>query len=95
LERLDYLISGYKIKVETDHQPILGIVKGDSKGNVPTPRCARLLKKLSPWFSRDIEIVYVRGKLNPADILSRTKEENADTAMISCISQTIEILYFD
>jgi len=87
LNRLEYLISGMTLKVETDHQPLVAIIKGDTKNSEITNRCVRLLKKLSPWLSRDIEITYIKGKQNPADLLSRPKDVSSPINVISSVDK--------
>ena len=86
LERLEYFINGNVITIETDHEPLLSIVNGDGK-SVPTTRCLRMLKKLTPWLSRGLTIRHIKGASNPSDVLSRV-ESVSDASHVSILKSS-------
>ena len=71
LERLEYLLCGHRVIVETDHAALIPMISGTQRGTPPSARCSRLLSKLAPWLARGIKVRHVEGSRNPADYLSR------------------------
>ena len=67
LERLDHYTVGYRVKVETDHQPLTSIWKKPISS-----MSARIQRLLLRQLQYDIDIHYLPGKSNvTADALSR------------------------
>ena len=86
LERLDHYTAGYRVKVETDHQPLTSIWKKPISST--SARIQRLLLRLLQY---DIDIHYLPGKSNViADALSRVSPlppKAADIKAINCIAE--------
>ena len=86
LERLDHYTAGYRVKVETDHQPLTSIWKKPISST--SARIQRLLLRLL-WY--DIDIHYLPGKSNViADALSRVSPlllKAVDIIAINCIAE--------
>ena len=86
LERLDHYTAGYRVKVETDHQPLTSIWKKPISST--SARIQRLLLRLLQY---DIDIHYLPGKSNViADALSRVSpvpRKAVDIKAINCIAE--------
>ena len=86
LERLDHYTAGYRVKVETDHQPLTSIWKKPISST--SARIKRLLLRLLQY---DIDIHYLPGKSNViADALSRVSPlplKAVDIKAINCIAE--------
>ena len=86
LERLDHYTAGYRVKVETDHQPLTSIWKKPISST--SARIQRLLLRLLQY---DIDIHYLPGKSNViADALSRVSPlppKAVDIKAINCIAE--------
>ena len=84
LERLNYYTAGYRVKVETDHKPLMSIWKKSIAST--STRVERLLLRLLQY---DIDIQYLPGKRNIiADVLSRVlplPPKAVDIKAINCI----------
>lgn len=84
-EKFNQYIYGRKVTIETDHAPLVSIVK--KALNSLTPRIQRMLLKLQKY---QFDLVYKRGKeLYVADTLSRSFNEN-DSVEIDLDSENIE-----
>ena len=86
LERLNHYTAGYRVKVETDHEPLTSIWKKPISST--SARVQRLLLRLLQY---DIDIHYLPGKNNViADALSRVSPlppKAADIKAINCIAE--------
>ena len=86
LERLNHYTAGYRVKVETDHEPLTSIWKKPISST--SARVQRLLLKLLQY---DIDIHYLPGKSNViADALSRVSPlppKAADIKAFNCIAE--------
>ena len=86
LERLDHYTAGYRVKVETDHQPLTSIWKKPISST--SARIQRLLLRLLQY---DIDIHYLSGKSNViVDVLSRVSPlppKAVDIKAINCIAE--------
>ena len=84
LERLNYYTAGYRVKVETDHKPLMSIWKKSIAST--STRVQRLLLRLLQY---DIDIQYLPDKRNIiADVLSRVlplPPKAVDIKAINCI----------
>ena len=84
LERLNYYTAGYRVKVETDHKPLMSIWKKSIAST--STRVQRLLLRLLQY---DIDIQYLPGKRNIiADVLSRVSPlppKAVDIKAINCM----------
>ena len=82
-ERLNHYTAGYRVKVETDHEPMTSILK-KSIASIST-RVKRLLLRLLQY---DIDIQYLPGKRNIiADALSLLPPKFTDIKAINCIAK--------
>ena len=86
LERLNHYTVGYRVKVETDHEPLTSIWKKSIAST--STRVQRLLLRLLQY---DIDIHYLPGKRNIiADALSRVSPlppKATDIKAINCIAE--------
>ena len=86
LERLNHYTAGYRVKVETDLEPLTSIWKKSIAST--SARVQRLLLRLLQY---DIDIQYLPGKRNViADALSRVlllPPKAADIKAINCIAE--------
>ena len=86
LERLNHYTAGFRIKVETDHEPLTSIWKKSIAST--SARIQRLLLRLLQY---DIDICYLPGKLNViADALSRVSPlppKPFDVKTMNCIAE--------
>ena len=86
LERLNHYTAGYRVKVETDHEPLTSIWKKSIAST--STRVQRLLLRLLQY---DIDIHYLPGKRNViADALSRVSPlppKATDIKAINCIAE--------
>ena len=86
LERLNHYIAGYRVKVETDHEPLTSIWKKPISST--SSRVQRLLLRLLQY---DIDIHYLLGKKNVVeDALSRVSPlppKTVDVKTINCIAK--------
>ena len=86
LERLNHYTAGYRVKVETDHEPLMSIWKKSIAST--STRVQRLLLRLLQY---DIDIQYLLGKRNViADTLSRVlplPPKVTDIKAINCIAE--------
>ena len=86
LERLNHYTAGYRVKVETDHEPLTSIWKKPISST--SSRIQRLLLRLLQY---DIDIHYLPGKKNViADALSRVSPlppKAADVKTMNCIAE--------
>jgi hypothetical protein len=72
-KKFHHYIYGRRIRVETDHKPLIPISKKPL--HAAPPRIQRLLVQLQKY---DVDLVYVPGKLIPV----------ADTLSCNCLSDT-------
>ena len=86
LERLNHYTAGYRVKVETDHEPLTSIWKKPISST--SARIQRLLLRLLQY---DIDIHYLPGKNNViADALSRVSPlppKATNIKAINCIAE--------
>ena len=87
LERLNHYTPGYRVKVETDHEPLMSIWKKSIAST--STRVQRLLLRLLQY---DIDIQYLPGKRNViAHALSRVlplPPKVTDIKAINCIAES-------
>ena len=85
-ERLNHYTAGYRVKVETDHDPLMSVWKRSIAST--STRVQRLLLRLLQY---DIDIQYLLGKRNIiAGTLSRVSllpPKVTDIKVISCIAE--------
>ena len=85
-ERLNHYTAGYRVKVETDHEPLMSIWKKSIAST--STRVQRLLLRL---FQYDIDIQYLPGKRNIiTDALSRVSPlppKVTNIKAINCIAE--------
>ena len=86
LERLNHYTAGFRVQVETDHQPLTSIWKKPIAST--SARIQRLLLRLLQY---DIDIHYLLGKMNViADALSRVSPlppKPTDVKAMNCIAE--------
>ena len=86
LERLNHYTAGFRIPVETDHEPLTSIWKKPIAST--SARIQRLLLRLLQY---DIDIHYLPGKMNViADALSRVSPlppKSTDVKTMNCIAE--------
>ena len=86
LERLNHYTAGFRVQVETDHQPLTSIWKKPIAST--SARIQRLLLRLLQY---DIDIHYLPGKMNViADALSRVSPlppKPTDVKAMNCIAE--------
>ena len=86
LERLNHYTAGFRVQVETDHQPLTSIWKKPIAST--SARIQRLLLRLLQY---DIDIYYFPGKMNViADALSRVSPlppKPTDVKAMNCIAE--------
>nr|XP_022902167.1 uncharacterized protein K02A2.6-like [Onthophagus taurus] len=93
VEKYHQFVYGYKVKVETDHKPLVSIVKKDI--NKVSARLQRMLLKLLKY---KLEVTYVPGsKMYIADFLSRNylkntgQEDKSLLDVVHCMSAELPI----
>ena len=86
LERLNHYTAGFRVRVETDHEPLTSIWKKSIAST--SARIQRLLLRLLQY---DIDIHYLPGKMNViADALSRVSPlppKVTDVKTMNCIAE--------
>ena len=86
LERLNHYTAGYRVKVETDHEPLTSIWKKPKSST-----SSRFQRSLLRLLQYDIDIHYLPGKKNViTDALSRVSPlppKAADVKTMNCIAE--------
>ena len=70
-KKCKYFVQGAKVTIITDHNPLVGIEKGE----ITEKTSARILRIKEKWQNFNITIQYIKGEDNvAADALSRNIE---------------------